>query len=199
MHTRARAILDVSRQLFNERGEYAVSSLDIANTLEISPGNLYYHYRGKTEIVDALFTEYLAAGKAWLNACESIPAKAAAAQLMAEQQQYQFLLQQGASLFHHYPKLATPMNQHLRALIAKLAMLCGREHTDPLVATVVCYPHSLANQTQDNPSPFAMLSQELWLDCLFAKAHHSTSSSANTTPLQNHSTTRNSTTHNSAA
>jgi len=57
MKTRDR-ILHTSRQLFNEEGEADQSALDIANALGISPGNLYYHFKGKDAIIHALFDEF---------------------------------------------------------------------------------------------------------------------------------------------
>ncbi|MEQ9507350.1 MAG: TetR/AcrR family transcriptional regulator [Hyphomonas sp.] len=57
MKTRDR-ILEVSLLLFNEEGESALSSVDVANALEISPGNLYYHFKGKDAINRALFDRF---------------------------------------------------------------------------------------------------------------------------------------------
>jgi len=57
MKTRDR-ILEVSLLLFNEEGEAQLSSVDIANALEISPGNLYYHFKGKDAINRALFDRF---------------------------------------------------------------------------------------------------------------------------------------------
>jgi len=48
-------ILSASLDLLNEEGEASVSAVDIANVLEISPGNLYYHFKGKDEIIPALY------------------------------------------------------------------------------------------------------------------------------------------------
>jgi AcrR family transcriptional regulator len=55
---RKEMILRVSLALFNERGESNITSVDIANELEISPGNLYYHFRGKEEIIASLIDNF---------------------------------------------------------------------------------------------------------------------------------------------
>ncbi|MDB2439318.1 TetR/AcrR family transcriptional regulator [Hellea sp.] len=51
-------ILRTALGLFNNEGESAVSSVDIASVIGISPGNLYYHYKGKDEIIVELFADF---------------------------------------------------------------------------------------------------------------------------------------------
>ena len=54
----AERILEVSLDLFNRFGEPNVSTTLIAAELNISPGNLYYHYHAKNELINSLFDQY---------------------------------------------------------------------------------------------------------------------------------------------
>ncbi|MEK8049459.1 TetR/AcrR family transcriptional regulator [Ideonella sp. DXS22W] len=54
----AERILEVTLELFNRFGEPNVSTTLISAELGISPGNLYYHYPAKDELINALFDRY---------------------------------------------------------------------------------------------------------------------------------------------
>jgi AcrR family transcriptional regulator len=51
-------ILETTLDLFNRFGEPNVAPSLIASTLGMSPGNLYYHFPSKAELINALFDRY---------------------------------------------------------------------------------------------------------------------------------------------
>ena len=68
----AERILEVSLELFNRFGEPNVSTTLISAEMRISPGNLYYHYPAKDELINTLFNRYEAALNELLNASDNV-------------------------------------------------------------------------------------------------------------------------------
>ncbi len=68
----AERILEATLELFNRFGEPNVSTTLISADLGISPGNLYYHYPAKDELINALFDRYELALTELLNASDGV-------------------------------------------------------------------------------------------------------------------------------
>ena len=117
----AERILVTSLQLFNQHGEANVSSVDIAVELDISPGNLYYHFKGKEVIVAALFDLYQ-------SQVDNVLAASTHKNLSVEEffyflylvlekgQLFQFFFHNPADLLDKYPSIAKPFRNQTLAL-----------------------------------------------------------------------------------
>ncbi|EKP0306672.1 MAG: TetR/AcrR family transcriptional regulator [Aeromonas sobria] len=57
MKTRDR-IIHSATELFNDQGERNITTNHIAAHMGISPGNLYYHFRNKEDIIHSIFDQY---------------------------------------------------------------------------------------------------------------------------------------------
>lgn len=68
----AERILEVSLDLFNRFGEPNVSTTLISAEMKISPGNLYYHYPAKDELINSLFDRYEASLTELLHAAGDV-------------------------------------------------------------------------------------------------------------------------------
>lgn len=130
MKTRER-ILECALLLFNQQGEPNVSTLEIANELGISPGNLYYHFHGKEPLVLGLFERFQAELAPLLDPPDDARLDAEDywlfLHLIVEKlAHYRFLFQDLSNLAGRLPKLARGIRQWLNALKRTLAALLAR-------------------------------------------------------------------------
>ncbi|WP_166358119.1 TetR/AcrR family transcriptional regulator [Pseudomonas akapageensis] len=127
MKTRDR-ILECALQLFNEQGEPNVSTMEIANEMGISPGNLYYHFHGKEPLILGLFERFEEELTPLLDPPSDVRLEAEDywlfLHLIVERMaHYRFLFQDLSNLAGRLPKLARGIRGLLNALKRTLAAL----------------------------------------------------------------------------
>jgi AcrR family transcriptional regulator len=130
MKTRDR-ILECALQLFNHKGEPNVSTMEVANEMGISPGNLYYHFHGKEPLVLGLFERFQSELSPLLDPPPGAQLEAQDywlfLHLIVERMaHYRFLFQDLSNLAGRLPKLARGIRNLLTALKRTLASLLAR-------------------------------------------------------------------------
>ena len=116
-------ILVASLLLFNEHGVPRTTINDIADEIDISPGNLHYHFRKKEEIVDALTAEFQADARKVLHPPESETVSLDdfwwfLHHLLELKGAYRFMLTDTEVLADDYPKVARALRHFARAVNA---------------------------------------------------------------------------------
>ena len=133
MKTRDR-ILHTSLELFNDEGEEHSTTIDIANELDISPGNLYYHFKGKDQIIAELFQQYELALSSTLTAPIEKPLSQDEANIednwyylyvvLEEMYQYRFLYHNLDNILQRYPDIARSFKRLIQLKRAALYAIC---------------------------------------------------------------------------
>lgn len=124
-------ILVTSLLLFNEHGEPHTSTNDIADEVDISPGNLHYHFRRKSQLVDALLEEFRADARRVLAPPQvdavTIDDFWMFLHLLLEcTASYRFLFRDLESLAESYPGVGRVLGHFANGLMAMFELhLCG--------------------------------------------------------------------------
>jgi len=106
-------VLNAALELFNERGSAAVTTNHVAARAGISPGNLYYWFADKSEIIRELYAQFVAAYEQLWGAGDADPLDLTPDDVLAR-------LAEGAALSRRYAFLARD--------------LLGLLHADPVLA-----------------------------------------------------------------
>ncbi len=149
-------ILDAALALFNERGTSAVTTNHIAEAMGISPGNLYYHFRNKAEIVQGLFARIVGE---WATNYAVPPGTMPSIQLTEAmvagnfeiQARYRFFFRDLTLLLNADPALATTYHQNRASGLANTKL-----HLNLFAEAGVFKPFADAVALDD-------LAQMLWL------------------------------------
>ena len=122
-------ILVASLLLFNEHGEPGTTTNEIADEVDISPGNLHYHFQKKRQIVEALLDEFSADAKRVLV----VPDDATLDDywvflhlLLETTAAYRFLFRDLETLGEAYPKVASVMGHFAKGLSATFELYLRR-------------------------------------------------------------------------
>jgi AcrR family transcriptional regulator len=126
-------IIETSLRLFNEEGEAHTTTIDIAAELDISPGNLYYHFKGKDQIIAELFEQFQLALGEILNAPLEISLDAGGKRLednwyflyvvLEELYLYRFFYHNLDDLLRRYPRMLRSFRRiigHKRAALTAI-------------------------------------------------------------------------------
>jgi len=127
MNTKER-IIEMTILLFNEQGTAAVSTNHIAEALLMSPGNLYYHFRNKEEIIRAILERMIARWEVLYAFPEERAPRLADVQQLVTQNfllvwDYRFFYRELSALVQRDPVLKGRYQQIRRERLANLEAL----------------------------------------------------------------------------
>ena len=137
-------IVGAAVRLFNERGTAAVSTNHIAEEADISPGNLYYHFRNKEEIIRAIYGRMMAVWEATFELPQDRTPTLTGVRGMLEETysvlwEYRFFYREFVALLRRDPELGQSYREVREGGLANTEFLLGsfvaggilREPEDP--------------------------------------------------------------------
>ena len=122
-------ILVASLLLFNEHGEPGTTTNEIADEVDISPGNLHYHFPKKRQIVEALLDEFRADAKRVLVVSDDATLDdywVFLHLLLETTAAYRFLFRDLETLSEAYPRVASVLGHFAKGLSATFELYLRR-------------------------------------------------------------------------
>jgi AcrR family transcriptional regulator len=164
MNTKER-IIETAIGLFNEQGTGVVSTNHIAQALSMSPGNLYYHFRNKEEIIRAILERMIVRWEAlYMFPTERPPQLADVQQIVIKNLllvwDYRFFYRELSALVQRDPLLKERYQQIRRERLANLEALFQQFSS----SGVLCFPQIPASVT--NLARLCWLISDYWLPFL---------------------------------
>ncbi|XSG75579.1 TetR/AcrR family transcriptional regulator [Herpetosiphon llansteffanensis] len=157
-------ILSTALELFNRQGTADVSTNHIAEACGISPGNLYYHFRNKAAIIQALFEQLYNAWDTELSLPTERPAQLSDLTTLVETNyqiiwRYRFAYRELVALLHHDSAL------HVSFLATRQRGFAGfRSIVEQFIAAGIMQP--VDGNTLDQLIQVCWLISEFWLNNL---------------------------------
>ena len=125
-------VLTAALELFNERGSASVTTNHVAARAGISPGNLYYWFSDKNEIVRQLYAQFVAAYERVWGAAQGDPLDLSPDEVLARladgvalTREYAFLARDLLGLLHGDPVLAAEYRAVRERRIGEFTQLAG--------------------------------------------------------------------------
>lgn len=180
-------ILDVAIVLLNERGESVVTSVDLATEMNISPGNLYYHFKGKEEIIEELYAQFHArlllvlqeiTATANGDSKQTLAALCVVSDIL---QQFKFISHDITGIHERYPSLRRSLSRMMTLLHQSLLALTklvlekykvsnipksARLLADNLMYTLINYDAYASLINTEQPSETTSIEEHLYLHFL---------------------------------
>lgn len=121
-------IVDIAVELFNRSGSAAISTNHIARASNISPGNLYYHFRNKQQILLAAAERFeRAAAAAWEQPVPTLSDREAAFDRLSRYaevlRRHVFLVREVFALQVEHPEVGQRLLDRRARDIAQLGLL----------------------------------------------------------------------------
>lgn len=148
-------ILNSAVELFNQKGLVNVTMRDLANELDISLGNLTYHFKKKEELMEAIHERIISERNSLMENVQMIPSianiQSQLVPLLQLYERYRFFHQDILEVMRAYPKIAEIQREHINNQIT-------------YIKAIIDYSIGSGNMRQEVvPGQYQQLAESVWM------------------------------------